>query len=356
MFGCNPFMDSTALKLSPTPHLQSSDVGVIAPAQHVAGVTGSQPSVGYLGHHMNAAAAASYPTSRTEFQLFAGHRVSDTTGAGASYGAMFGPSTCVDSSQFIFPGFAASAVAAAAVAAGDSPATVGVPPHTANSSSFVYPPAGRLPCPADPSQYTSLTSPLPGSESTPFHPPPPTNFPTYQSVTSHRTASSGIHHPMSQLGHIGHRSHHSNSGGNTSSPGAFLRYLRPPASCIRQKLTCLWIDPDPVPHHFMHHAAGRALYDMTSRGSKPCGKIYSSMHEIVTHITVDHVGGPEQTNHACMWRGCSRLLKPFKAKYKLVNHIRVHTGEKPFPCPFPGCGKVFARSENLKIHKRTHTG
>jgi zinc finger protein ZIC, invertebrate len=76
----------------------------------------------------------------------------------------------------------------------------------------------------------------------------------------------------------------------------------------------------------------------------------------VTHITVEHVGGPECTNHACFWQGCCRNGRPFKAKYKLVNHIRVHTGEKPFPCPFPGCGKVFARSENLKIHKRTHTG
>ena len=80
------------------------------------------------------------------------------------------------------------------------------------------------------------------------------------------------------------------------------------------------------------------------------------MHEIVTHLTVEHVGGPECTTHACFWQGCSRNGRPFKAKYKLVNHIRVHTGEKPFPCPFPGCGKVFARSENLKIHKRTHTG
>ncbi|CAO2634002.1 Zinc finger protein ZIC 4 [Lemmus lemmus] len=80
------------------------------------------------------------------------------------------------------------------------------------------------------------------------------------------------------------------------------------------------------------------------------------MHELVTHVTVEHVGGPEQANHICFWEECPRQGKPFKAKYKLVNHIRVHTGEKPFPCPFPGCGKVFARSENLKIHKRTHTG
>ncbi|XP_063298554.1 zinc finger protein ZIC 4-like isoform X1 [Pelobates fuscus] len=117
-------------------------------------------------------------------------------------------------------------------------------------------------------------------------------------------------------------------------PGAFFRYMR---QAIKQELICKWIEEEHVP-------------------KKLCSKTFSTMHELVTHVTVEHVGGAEQCNHVCFWEECPREGKPFKAKYKLVNHIRVHTGEKPFPCPFPGCGKVFARSENLKIHKRTHTG
>ncbi|XP_061915746.1 zinc finger protein ZIC 5-like [Entelurus aequoreus] len=130
--------------------------------------------------------------------------------------------------------------------------------------------------------------------------------------------------------------HGYNPAGAPHGPaGAFLRYMRQP---IKQELICKWVEPEQQSH------------------GKTCSKTYSTMHELVNHVTVEHVGGPEQSTHVCFWEECPREGKAFKAKYKLINHIRVHTGEKPFPCPFPGCGKVFARSENLKIHKRTHTG
>ncbi|XP_075902533.1 zic family member 6 isoform X2 [Nelusetta ayraudi] len=118
---------------------------------------------------------------------------------------------------------------------------------------------------------------------------------------------------------------------------AFLRCSNKQAS-VKHELVCKWSD-------------GRE-----GAGKLPCCRAFGTMYELVTHVTVEHVGGPEHSEYVCHWENCARDRKPFKAKYKLVNHVRVHTGEKPFPCPFHGCEKVFARSENLKIHKRTHTG
>ncbi|KAJ3650395.1 hypothetical protein Zmor_016498 [Zophobas morio] len=87
-----------------------------------------------------------------------------------------------------------------------------------------------------------------------------------------------------------------------------------------------------------------------------CYQIYDSQSALVKHIEKCHVEVKRGEEFTCFWANCPRKVKPFNARYKLLIHMRVHSGEKPNKCPFDGCNKAFSRLENLKIHQRSHTG
>lgn len=88
-----------------------------------------------------------------------------------------------------------------------------------------------------------------------------------------------------------------------------------------------------------------------------CDGLYSEQDDLVRHIEKVHIDQRKADDlYICYWKDCSRQRRAFNARYKLVIHMRVHSGEKPNKCTFPGCNKAFSRLENLKIHMRSHTG
>ncbi len=76
-----------------------------------------------------------------------------------------------------------------------------------------------------------------------------------------------------------------------------------------------------------------------------CKRKYKSKFSLKRHY-LSHMG---VRNHKCPY--CN---KGFSLAQYLREHIHIHTGEKPFVCPFPGCGKQFRQAGKLSIHRKEH--
>lgn len=51
---------------------------------------------------------------------------------------------------------------------------------------------------------------------------------------------------------------------------------------------------------------------------------------------------------------CTECGKTYACNANLRDHMRIHTGERPFVCD--ECGMTFTQRSNLRMHKRVHTG
>ncbi|ORY98479.1 hypothetical protein BCR43DRAFT_487603 [Syncephalastrum racemosum] len=85
-----------------------------------------------------------------------------------------------------------------------------------------------------------------------------------------------------------------------------------------------------------------------------CDLQTSSLSSLIEHIGRDHIGSGKPS-YLCEWAECPRANKPFLKRHKMHNHMRTHTGERPFVCSVPDCLKRFSRLDSLNTHIKTHS-
>ncbi|QQP53399.1 Zinc finger protein ZIC 1, partial [Caligus rogercresseyi] len=122
--------------------------------------------------------------------------------------------------------------------------------------------------------------------------------PSHAAAVAAESSLYGTHHQ----GPVSYGSNHLISLGASSASGELFpgtgRWAITPTH-ITPRIPVLWHDLSPFPLHASPLGPDQAGDDLPLGDQhdslllkKPCNKVFNSLHDIVTHITVEHVGDP----------------------------------------------------------------
>ena len=82
---------------------------------------------------------------------------------------------------------------------------------------------------------------------------------------------------------------------------------------------------------------------------KEAKKAELSEYKYTTCYKYNKKSGRNLRYYICQYDNCGRL---FNKTWNFIDHVRIHTGDKPFKCDV--CHRGFAQKGNLNKHKRLH--